>query len=73
MAIEVLQGPVISAGESLSDGLDCTGGRIIKITFPHDWTYADLTFQTSSEATATTMSCAQTGWKCRVRCLPVPA
>jgi hypothetical protein len=49
MAIEILNGPVIEAGESLSDGLDCSAGAIFKITFPSDWTGADITFQTSSD------------------------
>ena len=49
MAIEVLNGPNIAPGESLSDALDCSAGRIIKITMPGDWTYADITFQTSSD------------------------
>jgi hypothetical protein len=49
MAIEVLDGPSINEGESLSDALDCRAGKIIKITMPQDWTYADITFQTSSD------------------------
>jgi len=49
MAIQVLNGPNISAGESLSDALDCSAGRIIKITMPKLWTFADITFQTSSD------------------------
>ena len=38
MAIVVLEGPKILAGESLSDGLDCSAGQIVKITFPYTWT-----------------------------------
>ena len=49
MAIEVLNGPSINEGESLSDALDCSAGRIVKITMPTDWTHAELTFQTSSD------------------------
>ena len=49
MAIQVLNGPTIAAGDSLSDGLDCSGGKIVKITMPADWTFADITFQTSSD------------------------
>lgn len=49
MAIQVLNGPNIAPGESLSDALDCSGGRIIKITMPKLWTFADITFQTSSD------------------------
>jgi len=47
--IVVLNGPNISAGESLSDALDCSAGRIIKVTMPQEWTFADITFQTSSD------------------------
>jgi hypothetical protein len=49
MAIEILNGPVIEAGESLSDGLDCSAGTIFKLTMPSGWTHADITFQTSSD------------------------
>lgn len=46
----VLNGPTISAGESLSDALDCSAGRAVKLTMPKDdWSYADITFQTSSD------------------------
>ena len=49
MAIVVLNGPNIAPGESLSDALDCSAGKIIKITMPGDWTFAPITFQTSSD------------------------
>lgn len=51
MALEILNGPYIQAGESLSDGLDCTGGSIVRITMPAQWTPANLTFQISSDGT----------------------
>jgi len=49
MALQVLNGPNIAAGESLSDALDCSAGRIVKLTMPKEWDYADITFQTSSD------------------------
>jgi len=50
MPITILNGPTISAGESLSDGIDCTGGTLVRITMPApDWTLANLTFQFSSD------------------------
>jgi hypothetical protein len=49
MTLEVLNGPIIQAGESLSDALDCTGGTIVRITMPGQWTPANLTFQISSD------------------------
>jgi hypothetical protein len=50
MPLTVLNGPSINEGESLSDALDCSAGRIVKLTMPKDeWTYADITFQTSTD------------------------
>jgi hypothetical protein len=49
MPLTVLNGPFIQAGESLSDALDCTGGQIVRITMPGQWTPANLTFQISSD------------------------
>jgi hypothetical protein len=49
MAIVILEGPKILAGESLSNGLDCSAGTIFKLTMPFTWTHADITFQTSSD------------------------
>lgn len=45
----VLNGPTIAAGESLSDGLDCSEGPIIKVTIPAEWDAANITFQTSTD------------------------
>ena len=49
MALTVLNGPIIRAGESLSEGLDCTSGELVRITMPAEWTPANLTFQISSD------------------------
>lgn len=49
MSLEVLNGPFIQEGESLSDGLDCTGGELVRITMPGQWTPANITFQISSD------------------------
>jgi hypothetical protein len=49
MSLTVLNGPTIQAGESLSDGLDCTGGAIVRLTMSRLWTAANLTFQISSD------------------------
>lgn len=46
---EVLNGPHIAAGESLSDVLDCSTGELVRITMPPDWTEAKLTFQISTD------------------------
>lgn len=48
--IKVLNGPFISAGESLSDAVDCTSGQLCRITMPPEWSDdAELTFQFSSD------------------------
>lgn len=48
-ALTILDGPTIAAGESLSDGMDCTAGTIVRITVPQEFTPANLTFQVSSD------------------------
>ena len=47
--LQVLDGPTIAKGESLSDGIDCSAGQIVRITVPQEFTEANLTFQTSSD------------------------
>ena len=56
MPLTIINGPIIQAGESLSAGIDCSAGPIVKITMPGAWTIdgptggpAALTFQTSSD------------------------
>jgi hypothetical protein len=49
MSLQVLIGPTIIKGESLSDGLDCTAGDLLRLTMPIDWTPAPLTFQISTD------------------------
>jgi hypothetical protein len=49
MALQVLNGPVIAAGQSLSAGLDCTAGNIVRLTMPASWDGANLSFQISSD------------------------
>lgn len=49
MTLQVLNGPRILAGESLSDVLDCSAGEPVRITMPPDWTNASLSFQISTD------------------------
>jgi hypothetical protein len=49
MPVTIINGPVIAAGESLSSGVDCSAGRIIRITTPAGWTGANISFQVSSD------------------------
>ena len=48
MALTVVDGPTIQLGESLSDGVDCSAGHIVRITVPQEFSPANLTFQVSS-------------------------
>lgn len=48
MGLSIVDGPTIPHNESLSDGVDCTGGTIVRITVPQEFTPANLTFQASS-------------------------
>jgi len=49
MALVVVTGPIIRAGESLSEGLDLSSGELLRLTMPLDWTPAPLSFQLSSD------------------------
>lgn len=49
MPLNIVDGPTIAAGESLSDGADCSAGEIMRITVPQEFTPANLTFQVSSD------------------------
>ena len=49
MTLQVLAGPVIQAGQSLSDALDTSAGEIIRLRMPPAWDGANLSFQVSSD------------------------
>jgi hypothetical protein len=49
MSLQVINGPVIAAGESLSDGIDLAGGQLVRITAPFAWSGANISFQISSD------------------------
>ena len=49
MPLTIVDGPTIAAGESLSDGADCSSGTIVRITVPQEFTEANLTFQVSTD------------------------
>jgi hypothetical protein len=49
MPFSVINGPTIRAGESLSDGANCSAGEMLRITVPQEFTEADLTFQVSTD------------------------
>jgi hypothetical protein len=49
MPLAIVDGPTVKLGESLSDGADCSGGNIVRITVPQEMSPANLTFQISSD------------------------
>jgi hypothetical protein len=49
VTLQIINGPIIQAGESLSEGIDCTGGNIVRLTMPAGWDNANITFQISSD------------------------
>jgi hypothetical protein len=49
MTLQIVDGPTILAGESLSDGADCSAGDIVRITIPQEFKDANLTFQVSTD------------------------
>src|SRR4249919_2002135 len=50
MTLQILNGPIIAAGESLSDSIDCSAGELVRLTMPGAWTgTAPLTFQISTD------------------------
>ena len=49
MALSIVDGPTIKINESLSDGVDCSAGNIVRITVPQEFTPSNLTFQVSSD------------------------
>lgn len=52
MTIQVLTGPVIEAGQSLSNALNVTSGGIYRIIMPDEWdNTAPITFQLSYDGT----------------------
>lgn len=66
--IEVLNGPTIAAGESLSDAIDCCAGQLVAITMPSGWSEgqgskgASLTFQYSPDGETYSEMCTLDGF-----------
>jgi hypothetical protein len=48
MAISIVTG-TIAADASLSSAMDCTAGRVLRVTTPDAWTPANLSFQVSND------------------------
>jgi hypothetical protein len=47
--IQIIPGPIMQPGESLSPAADCRDGKIVRLTMPAQWTDAVLSFQISSD------------------------
>src|SRR5262245_46530318 len=43
-----INGPIIPAGQSLSNAIDLGGGKLVRVTMPEQWTSANLTFQVAA-------------------------
>jgi len=49
MPLEVVFGPIIEQGESLSLPIELNAGDLVRVTMPAEWTTAPLTFQFSTD------------------------
>lgn len=49
MPLVVLAGPTIPAGQALSNGIDTSAGKLVRIDTPPLWTPAHLTFLVSTD------------------------
>ena len=50
MTLSVINGPIIAAGEAVSEAIDCSGGDLVRITMPAGWTRApNLTVLVSTD------------------------
>lgn len=49
MTVQVLNGPTIAAGASLSNALNVSNGVMFRLIMPSEWTPALLTFQISHD------------------------
>jgi hypothetical protein len=71
MPLTVLNGPVIAAGESLSEGLDLQGGDLVRLTCPAEWTEgAHITFEISTDGSGYNALYMPDGEEVRVVCTP---
>ena len=49
MTINIIDGPIILQGQSVSNAVDCKTWTIVRITVPAEWSYAPLSFLVSSD------------------------
>jgi hypothetical protein len=71
MPIVIVDGPIIPAGEALSNGVDCGAGKIVRVTCPADWSApAVLTFQISTDGNGYNDLHDRTGTEVTLPCIP---
>ena len=51
MSLTILDGPLIPAGQSVSEPLDVSAGAMVRITTPLGWDGANITFLISTDGT----------------------
>lgn len=68
--LEVLNGPIIAAGEALSEAIDCSEGLPVRITMPSEWTSATLSFQISSDGVFFNDCVDHAGQEIRITVIP---
>lgn len=47
--LQIIDGPFFPPGSEISDPIDISGGNIVRITCPGQWSPANLTFQISTD------------------------
>lgn len=70
MAMVVLVGPTIAAGENLSNALNVNSGGVYRIVMPNVWESAVITFQLSYDGNEFYNVYDRTGVEVSMRCEP---
>jgi hypothetical protein len=70
MPLTIINGPFIQAGETLSDVVDCSAGKLVRITMPGAWSSARLTFEISSDGILYNQLIYPSGNEVRVAVVP---
>jgi hypothetical protein len=66
--LKVIEGPIINAGESLSEAVDCSEGQLVRITMPESWDESTpLTFQFSTDGMFFNEMCGLDGFAVTIK------
>ena len=72
--MQIINGPIIPAGESLSDAVDCSAGRVVRITTPAQWdSDAPISFEVSTDGNGFNPLYADDGHLIQIPCGPARA